>query len=66
MLDEVAKGLPHNYSLDIFYVFFASQFVSIFSSLLGNLILLVIPGFLIYKFGGIVLPFITARLFGSN
>ena len=54
---DLSRGLKPMYSLDIFGVMCLSQFVSIFSTWYGTLILYLIPLYAIYKIGSLAMGY---------
>ena len=57
IVGELEQGLTPGYTLDVFATIAASQLVNLISSFYANVVLCVIPCYLIYKFGGIILAY---------
>lgn len=57
LLNEMERGLTPGYTLDLFGVLALSQFLTIFSNMLGWLSFAVVPGYLGYQYGGWVMSF---------
>ena len=56
-LSEIERGIKPGTTLDLFGVLALSQFLSIFSNMLGWLSFLIVPGYLCYQYGGWVISF---------
>ena len=58
---SLESGLSPEYALDVFAVFFTSQFTSLFSPYWGGKILLLIPAYIVYKLGGYAMDYFCKK-----